>query len=336
MWPECKKKMINKAFMLLYEKYSLFIFSSYFTLHHPFQWVKYSSNQKIFWSSAIRIKIHQKLCSFFTPQRSRRLCPNFWLLCAYVVYLLLLLHCGALVGCPDVSKTLNSGNTSVVFFSCFQKCLGDVSASVSLLEFVKLRSLLLKVFIISLDFDLAQHFSCFVKTVECGQIFLLAWQLRKKAQHNFIDQFKNLLNLPTHRTVTNKCAQCELRMRFLFWEVVELQFPNKKKPFVSSKTSTRRNNLTIYQLAQILQCVFSMVPITIAIYKSPCAVLFLLLHHAWGAVVDRKVNLDSEWYHKVLNLHLSIEFRCVAYIFETQKWKQTLKYLFTIERALTN
>ena len=37
--------------MLLYEKYSSFIFLSYFTPHHPFQWVKYSSNQKIIWSS---------------------------------------------------------------------------------------------------------------------------------------------------------------------------------------------------------------------------------------------------------------------------------------------
>ena len=52
-------------------------------------------------------------------------------------------------------------------------------------------------FIISSDFDLAQHFSCSVKTVECGQIFLLACrQLRKKAQHNISGQFKNLLNLP--------------------------------------------------------------------------------------------------------------------------------------------
>ena len=33
--------------------------------------------------------------------------------------------------------------------------------------------------------------------MECGQIFLLACrQLRKEAQHNFIGQFKNLLNLP--------------------------------------------------------------------------------------------------------------------------------------------
>ena len=47
-------------------------------------------------------------------------------------------------------------------------------ASVSLPEFAKLRSQLLDVFIISSDFDLAQHFSCSVKTVECGQLFILA------------------------------------------------------------------------------------------------------------------------------------------------------------------
>ena len=52
------------------------------------------------------------------------------------------------------------------------------------------RSQLLYVFIISSNFDLAQHFSCSVKTVECGHIFLLACrQLRKKSQHNFIGQF---------------------------------------------------------------------------------------------------------------------------------------------------
>ena len=50
----------------------------------------------------------------------------------------------------------------------------DVLASVSLPEFAKLRSQLLDVFIISSDFDLAQHFSCSVKTVECGQLFILA------------------------------------------------------------------------------------------------------------------------------------------------------------------
>ena len=83
-------------------------------------------------------------------------------------------------------------NISVVLFSCFKKfkCLGDVLASVSLPEFAKLRSQLLDVFINSSDFNLAQHFSCSVKTVECGQLFILACaQLWKKAQHNFIGQF---------------------------------------------------------------------------------------------------------------------------------------------------
>ena len=105
-------------------------------------------------------------------------------------------------------------NISVVLFSCFKKfkCLGDVLASVSLPEFAKLRSQLLDVFIISSDFDLAQHFSCSVKTVECVQLFILACgQLRKKAQHNFIGQFKNLLKVPTWVYVS------------LIWVVVHLR-----------------------------------------------------------------------------------------------------------------
>ena len=66
-----------------------------------------------------------------TKKQGRRLCQNVWLLCAYyMVYLLLFLYCGALIGCPGVSKnkTLSSGKTSVVFFSCLKKfkCLGDV------------------------------------------------------------------------------------------------------------------------------------------------------------------------------------------------------------------
>ena len=60
---------------------------------------------------------------------------------------------------------------------------------------LKLRSQLLDVFIISSDFDLAQHLYCSMKTVECGQIFIPACrQLRKRAQHNSIGQFKNLSN----------------------------------------------------------------------------------------------------------------------------------------------
>ena len=60
-------------------------------------------------------------------KKNRGLCPNFWLLCAYVVYLLLLLCCGAL-GCPDASKTKtpNSRKTFKKF-----KCLGDVLDSVT-------------------------------------------------------------------------------------------------------------------------------------------------------------------------------------------------------------
>ena len=57
----------------------------------------------------------------------------------YVVCLLLLLYCGALVRCPDASKTktLSSDNTSVVCFSCLKKfkCLGDVLNSVAPITF---------------------------------------------------------------------------------------------------------------------------------------------------------------------------------------------------------
>ena len=70
--------------------------------------------------------------------------------------------------------------------------MGDVLASVSLPEFAKLRSQLLDVFIISSDFDLAHHFSCSVKTVECGQIFILACrQLRKRLRIILLDNLKN-------------------------------------------------------------------------------------------------------------------------------------------------
>ena len=41
------------------------------------------------------------------------------------------------------------------------------------------------------DFDLAQHLSCSLKTVECGQIFLLACrQLRKKLSIILLDNLK--------------------------------------------------------------------------------------------------------------------------------------------------
>ena len=105
-----------------------------------------------------------------------------------MVYLLLLLYCEALAGCPGVSKnkTLNSGINpiiSVVFFSCFKKCLGDVLDSVTPHNRLPHRFEDVPSFGFSSDLDLAQNCSCSVKTVECGQIFLLAcWQLRKKAQ----------------------------------------------------------------------------------------------------------------------------------------------------------
>ena len=55
-------------------------------------------------------------------------------ICRYVLYLLLLLYCGAHQGALmyPKTKTLNSGIISVVFFSCFKKfkCLGDVLDSV--------------------------------------------------------------------------------------------------------------------------------------------------------------------------------------------------------------
>ena len=70
--------------------------------------------------------------------------------------------------------------------------MGGVLASVSLPEIAKLRSQLLDVFIISSDFDLAHHFSCSVKTVECGQIFILACrQLRKRLSIILLDNLKN-------------------------------------------------------------------------------------------------------------------------------------------------
>ena len=82
---------------------------------------------------------------------------------------------------------------SIVFFSWFKKfkCPGD---SVSLLKFATFRLGLQLLpfcafFKVSSDFDLAQNFSCSVKTMECGQIvFLACQQLRKKVQHNFKGQ----------------------------------------------------------------------------------------------------------------------------------------------------
>ena len=92
----------------------------------------YSYGASIFTLGAPHEEVQGRLAKLHPGDQ--RLYPNFWLLCAYMVYLLLLLYCGALVGCLGVSKnkTLNSDIISVVFFSCFKKfkCLGDVLDSV--------------------------------------------------------------------------------------------------------------------------------------------------------------------------------------------------------------
>ena len=146
---------------------------------------------------AIRMRIHQNFSSSMTPswKKKKKLGPEampkflivVWPICSVTV-----LRGTHWVPWCILKPDIYGYNISVVFFSCFKKfkCLGDVLASVSLQEFAKLRSQLLDVLIISSDFDLAQHFSCSVKTVECGQSFILACgQFRKKAQHNFIGQF---------------------------------------------------------------------------------------------------------------------------------------------------
>ena len=137
---------------------------------------------------AIRMRIHQKFSSSTTPSGAGGY-AQISDCCVTSVTVLRGTHwVPRFILKPDIYGY----NISVVLFSFFKKfkCLGDVLASVSLPEFAKLRSQLLDVFIISSDFDLAQHFSCSVKTVECGQLFILACgQLRKKVQHNFIRQF---------------------------------------------------------------------------------------------------------------------------------------------------
>ena len=150
---------------------------------------------------AIRMRIHQNCSSSMTPQKKLgpEAMPKFlivvWPICSVTV-----LRGTHWVPWCILKPDIYGYNISAVLFSCFKKfkCLGDVLASVSLPEFAKLRSQLLDVFIISSDFDLAQHFSCSVKTVECGQLFILACgQLRKKAQHNFIGQFKIFFKVPS-------------------------------------------------------------------------------------------------------------------------------------------
>ena len=144
--------------------------------------------------TAIRMRIHQNFSSSITPSwtwKEKKTGAGGYAQISdcCVTYLL----------CYSIAGHSLGALMYLILFSWFKKfeCLGDVLASVSLPEFAKLRSQLLDVFIITSlssdsvsDFDLAQHFSCSVKTVECGQLFILACgQLRKKAQHNFIGQF---------------------------------------------------------------------------------------------------------------------------------------------------
>ena len=71
---------------------------------------------------AIRMRIHQNFSSSMTTGGYAQISDSY----VHMVYLLLLLYSGALVGCPGVSKnkTLNSGIISIVFFSCFKKVSG--------------------------------------------------------------------------------------------------------------------------------------------------------------------------------------------------------------------
>ena len=120
---------------------------------------------------AIRMRIHQNFSSSKKKKLRPEAMPKFlnvvWPICSVSV-----LRGTHWVPWCILKPDIYGYNISVVLFSCFKKfkCLGDVLAFVSLPEFAKLRSQLLDVFIISSDFDLAQHFSCSLKIVECGQL----------------------------------------------------------------------------------------------------------------------------------------------------------------------
>ena len=78
----------------------------------------------------------------------------------------------------------------------------------------------LDVFIISSDFNLTQHFSCSVKSVECGQIFFLACQqLQKKVQHNFITP------LSPHDALNHHFTSLKTNLIFPQQRVLERKFP---------------------------------------------------------------------------------------------------------------
>ena len=115
---------------------------------------------------AVRMRIHHFFFFFHDPLLHSwpEAMPKFRIVMWYICSVSVLRGTHWVPWCilkPDIYRY----NISVVLFSCFKKfkCLGDVLASVSLPEFAKLRSQLSNVFIISSDFDLAQHFSCSVK-----------------------------------------------------------------------------------------------------------------------------------------------------------------------------
>ena len=85
---------------------------------------------------AMRMRIHQKLCSSLTPSGPEAMPKFLIVMCIYGVFAK---YCfciaghslGALVYLKN--KIFNSGNSSVFFFSCLKKfkCLGDILDSVT-------------------------------------------------------------------------------------------------------------------------------------------------------------------------------------------------------------
>ena len=78
---------------------------------------------------AIRMRIHQKLCSFLTPSWRPEATPKFLIV---MCILWCICYCFCVSGVSK-NKTLNSSIISVVFFSCFKKFkyLGDALDSVT-------------------------------------------------------------------------------------------------------------------------------------------------------------------------------------------------------------
>ena len=117
-----------------------------------------------------------------------------------MVYLLLLLYCGHSFGALMYLKTKTLSN---VHPSTFLLLLQKVQLSGWYFESCRpipsaIRNIEVTTFACFYNFDLAQDFSCSVKKVECGQIFILACQqLRKKGQHNCIGELYFFCYLPT-------------------------------------------------------------------------------------------------------------------------------------------